>query len=190
MPRSIRALAVAVVCAGVMAPVAPAVVIKTNWNELQTYGNGTRSVRLYVRQIEVRAGTWKAWVGVTNRSTQKIGLVAREERQLNGPYSYWAGPGLWWAARVPGGSWWPDASATITRSVKAEIRPAYVTSLAPKKSWFGTFSGTTARLPKDRLLRVGFGLIQIPGTSVDLQGNPLKHEVPLSTTHQFRLPKR
>jgi hypothetical protein len=190
MFKWIRALVVVVVSAGAMSPAASAVVLKTNWNELQTFSNGKGGVRLYVRKIEIRSRTWKAWVGLTNRSAKKISLVAREERQANGPFSFWAGPGLWWAKRVPGGSWWPDASTLITRSTKAVVKPAYTTSLAPRKSWFGTFSGTTDKVPKDRLLRVGFGILQLESTGFDLQGNPVRHEVPLSTTHQFRLPKR
>lgn len=169
---------------------ASAVVLKTNWNELQMFADGTGGVRVYVRKIEIRGRTWKAWVGLTNRSAKKITLLSREEGQGNSPYAFWAGPGLWWAKRLPGGSWWPGASVSVTRSAKALVKPAYVSSLAPRKSWFGTFSGTTDRVPKDRLLRVGFGIVQFGVVAVDPQGRPIHHDLPLSTTHQFRLPKR
>jgi hypothetical protein len=190
MSRWIRAVAVVAALAASAAPEASAVVLKTNWNELQAFADGTGGVRLYVRKIEIRGGTWKAWVGMTNRSAKRITLLAREEGQAGSPYAFWAGPGLWWAKRVPGGSWWPGASVSVTRSAKADVKPAYVSSLAPKKSWFGTFSGTTGRLPKDRLIRVGFGIVQFGVVAVDPQGRPIHHELPLSTTHQFRLPKR
>jgi hypothetical protein len=103
---------------------------------------------------------------------------------------YWAGPGLWWATRIPGASWWPGGSVSVTHSAKADVAPAYVSSLAPKKSWFGIFKGTTERLPKDRLLSVGFGILQFGVVAVDPQGKPIRHEMPISTNHQFRLPKR
>jgi hypothetical protein len=190
MCKRICALAAVVLAAGSVSPAASAVVLKTNWNELQMFADGTGGVRVYVRKIQIGGGTWKAWVGLTNRSTKRITLLAREQRQGNTPFTFWAGPGLWWASRVPGGSWWPDASASVTRSTKAAVAPGYVSSLAPRKSWFGTFRGTTQRVPKNRLLRVGFGMLQFGVVAVDPQGKPIHHEMPLSTTHQFRLPKR
>ena len=190
MSRLIRVVAVVALLAGGVVPTASAVVLKTNWNELQTFADGTGGVRIYVRKIELRGHGWKAWVGLTNRSAKRITLLAREERQGNTPYMYWAGPGLWWATRVPGASWWPGGSLSVTHSTKATVAPAYVSSLAPKKSWFGTFSGTTERLPKDRLISVGFGILQFGVLYVDQQGNTIRHEMPISTNHQFRLPKR
>jgi hypothetical protein len=184
------AFAAASIAAGSIPPGASAIVLKTNWNELQLFADGTGGVRVYVRKIELRGRAWKAWVGLTNRSTKRITLLAREERQGNLPYAFWAGPGLWWAKRVPGGSWWPGASVSVTHSTKAAVAPPYVSSLAPRKSWFGTFRGTTDRVPKDRLLSVGFGMVQFGVVAVDPQGRPIHHEMPLSTTHQFRLRKR
>jgi hypothetical protein len=190
MRKWIAVLAAAAFAAGSAVPAASAVVIKTNWNELQAFADGTGGVRIYVRKIEFRGATWKAWVGLTNRSSKRITLLSREERQGNTPYMYWAGPGLWWATRIPGASWWPGGSVSVTHSAKAAVAPTYVSSLAPKKSWFGTFKGTTERLPKDRLLSVGFGILQFGVVAVDPQGKPIRHEMPISTNHQFRLPKR
>jgi hypothetical protein len=44
-----------------------------------------------------------------------------------------------------------------------------------------TIEGPTAKLPRDRLLRVAFGLLVRPGGQYNTE---------LSTTHQFKLPRR
>ena len=44
-------------------------------------------------------------------------------------------------------------------------------------------------MPKDRLLRVGFGKILLPGNML-IGGRFPPRTVSLSTTHQFRLPKQ
>jgi hypothetical protein len=79
----------------------------------------------------------------------------------------------------------------VTHSEKAtKIAPSLPNALAAGKSWFGTFAGTTAKLPKDRLLRIGFGTIEYgPTVSLDPQGRPIGRELVLSTTHQFKLPR-
>ncbi len=70
------------------------------------------------------------------------------------------------------------------------MRPAYPSTLAPRKSWFGTFSGLTRKLPRDRLLRIGFGILDYATPSAfDLEGRPLRREIVLSTTHQLKLPR-
>lgn len=164
---------------------AGAVVLKTNWVEKQSLTTGKGSIKLIVRWIEVRGGTWRASVGMTNKSSVKLALYAREMRSGgssgNDPYSFYAGPGMWWQTYEPGTSWWPDSGTSITHCAKADgVAPKYPSSLAPGKSWYGIFSGSTAKVPKDRLLRIGFGYV-IPN---DGRGAT----VVLSTTHQFRLP--
>jgi hypothetical protein len=77
MRKWIAVLAAAAFAAGSAVPAASAVVIKTNWNELQAFADGTGGVRIYVRKIEIRRGTWQAWVGLTNRSSKRITLLAR-----------------------------------------------------------------------------------------------------------------
>src|SRR5262249_44964226 len=81
MSRLIRTVAVVALLAGSLVPSASAVVWKTYWNELQLFADGSGSVRVYVRKIEIRPKAWKAWVGLTNRSAKKITLMSREERQ-------------------------------------------------------------------------------------------------------------
>ena len=165
-------------------------VIKTNWSERVDYANGKGFLRLYVRRLEVTRSSWKASVGLRNSSTIAIQLKAAPERpNPDLPFTYWAGPGIWWSQYVEGGHWWPGSGTVLTRSARAaQVRPKYPTRLAPGKSWFGTFSGTLAKVPKDRLLRIGFGKLVLPGNVRVGTGFPPR-ELAVSTTHQFRLPK-
>ena len=168
-------------------------VIKTNWSERLDYANMPGFVRLYVRKLVVTRASWKAWVGVTNNSQMTVHLTARLERPNPGaPFAYWAGPGIWWSTYLAGSAWWPGAGTVLTHSIRGTASPRYPTTLRPRKSWFGTFSGQTAKLPRDRLLRVGFGILDYPqpGPVVDINGRPFRREVVLSTTHQFKLPRR
>ena len=41
------------------------------------------------------------------------------------------------------------------------LRPAYPSRLGAGKSWFGTFTGSLTKVPKDRLLRIGFGKVTV-----------------------------
>jgi hypothetical protein len=190
-----RMLIAAVVAGAALAGAAnaDAAVIKTNWSERLDYANGKGFLRIYVRTIQVTHSSWKASVGFRNSSTVAVQLSARLERpNPNVPFTYWAGPGIWWSSYVSGGTWWPGAGSVLTHSARATlVRPAYPTRLAPGKSWFGTFSGSTAKVPRDRLLRIGFGTLDYvqPGV-VDPQGRPIRREVVVSTTHQFKLPRR
>ena len=173
------------------ATTAGAAVIPTGWSERVTWSNGEGFIRLYVRRIEVTKSTWKAAVGLRNSSKTAVQLVARPERP-NGklPFSYRSGPGIWWSQYVEGGTWWPGAGTVLTRVARAaSVRPTYPTRLAPGKSWFGTFSGSLAKVPRDRLLRIGFGTVVLPG-NVRVGTGFLPRTVSLSTTHQFRLPRR
>jgi hypothetical protein len=166
-------------------------VIKTNWSERVDYANGEGFMRLYVRRLEVTRSTWKAAVGLRNSSKIPVQLVSELERpNPNLPFTYWAGPGIWWSSYVSGATWWPGAGSVLTHSVRsAPTRPAYPNRLAAGKSWFGTFSGPVAKLPKDRLLRIGFGKILLPGNVREGTAFPPR-TVSLSTTHQFKLPRR
>jgi hypothetical protein len=170
------------------------VVVKTNWNEIFTFRYRTQrgEMRLYVRKLEFTPSTWKAWVGLTNRSEVAVKITSSYQysNPLK-PFVYWSGPGIWWATLERNSSWYPGGGTVLTHSARAtSVRPAYPASLATRKSWFGTFTGSLAKVPKDRLLRIGFGTLVTPGDgSVDLEGKPLMHDLPCSTTHQFRLPR-
>lgn len=88
----------------------------------------------------------------------------------------------------------PSASALTLKTNWAERTElssggTYTTSVWPSlphtlgagKSWFATIEGPTAKLPRDRLLRIGFGyLVRTDG----------QYNTELSTTHQFKLPRR
>jgi hypothetical protein len=171
---------------------AGAVTIKTNWNENVEFqaSSGKGDLRLHVRRLEFTARSWKAWVGLTNRSSGAVTLTSSLERpDPQKPFLYWAGPGLWWSTYVANSGWYPGSGTVLTRSTRAvDVRPKYPNLIAAGKSWFGTFSGSLAAVPKDRLLRVGFGTLVLPGHIGDATGTP-PLKIPVSTTHQFKLPR-
>jgi len=180
------------------AQAASTTLIKTKWSERVdfTYANGGGSgfLRLYVRSIEVTRTRWKAAVGVTNSSAIAVRFangVDRPDATL--PFTYYAGPGIWWSQYVSGGAGVPGSGSVITHSKPATlVRPGFPSRLTARKSWFGTFSGSLAKVPKDRLLRIGFGLFLDPGNfeCTGMGTGCTNRKVPLSTTHQFRLPRR
>jgi hypothetical protein len=173
-------------------------VLRTNWTERVDfkYANGSRSsfLRLYVRRIELTRTSWKAAVGVGNASGIAVRFASGlDQPDPDLPFTYWAGPGIWWSRYVSGGTWQPGTGTVVTHAVRASVvRPAVPARLGAKKSWFGTFSGSLAGVPRDRLLRIGFGLFFDPGTFECAQMGTacVNRKVPISTTHQFKLPKR
>jgi len=185
------ALAAAGALALAAATTAGGTTIETNWSERIDYSNGEGFMRLYVRRIELTQSTWKAAVGLRNSSNISVQLTAALERpNANLPFTYWGGPGVWWSQYVRGGTWWPGAGTVLTRSERARfVRPAYPKRLAPGKSWFGTFSGALGKVPKDKLLRIGFGKVVLPG-NVRVGTGLVPRTLLLSTTHQFKLPRR
>ena len=180
------------------APGARPTVLRTNWTERVDfmYANRTRSgfFRLSVRTIEVTPTTWKASVGITNGSGIAIRFATGLDRpDPDLPFTYWAGPGIWWSQYVSGGNGYPGAGSVLTHAARASVvRPSPPTRIGAKKSWFGTFSGPLAGVPRDRLLRIGFGLFFDPGTfeCAQMGTGCVNRKVPISTTHQFKLPKR
>ena len=64
--------------------------------------------------------------------------------------------------------------------VGSAARPPLPHVLRRGRSWFGTMVGRTADLPRGRPLRIGFGWIE----------RELTYPTEISTTHQFRLPRR
>jgi hypothetical protein len=168
------------------------VTIKTSWHESFQFTSQTRhgELKLHVTKLEVSAETWKAWVGVTNLSPMAVSLQAKLEKPyFDKPFVYWAGPGLWWSTLERDSSWYPGGGTVLTHSARAgSVQPAYPKTIAKGKSWYGTFSGSLAKVPKDRLLRVGFGALVLPPEyKFSTDTNP--KEVPVSTTHQFKLPR-
>lgn len=154
---------------------ASAVTLKTNWVErTELTGGGTYT--MYVRKIEITKARWRAWVGLANRTPRSMqiqyGLVK------DGPRTTLVhGPGIWFQGPIA-----PGATTIAPRHIDAtSVRPPLPHTLGAGKSWFATIEGPTAKLPPDRLLRVGFGyLIRTDG----------QYNTELSTTHQFKLPRR
>jgi len=182
--KTLPVIAACCALAFVLAPAADAAVLKTNWNELQTFSDTSGGVRVYVRKIAITPGTWKAWVGITNASAKRVTIAAHVSQGANDggtdPFVFYAGPGIWWQTYKSGTSWWPGSGTSVTHAARADrIAPAVPSALAARRSWFGTFTGSTAKLPKGRLLRIGFGIFRPTGGS----------ELLVSTTHQFKLPK-
>lgn len=165
-----------------------ATVIETKWTERLEHASGDGFLRVYVRRIELTPSTWTVFVGLTNRSRLAIEIKTGAVRPSSLPFTYWAGPGIWWSSHVSGGTGWPGAGSVLTHAARAtRVRPQYPTGLGPGKSWFGAFSGSLAKVPKDRLLRIGFASLIVP------RGASMADRVrisPLSTTHQFKLPRR
>jgi hypothetical protein len=177
------------------AALAKPVVLKTNWHERFdfTLNNRHAQLRLHVRRIEFTNGSWKAYVGLTNRSgfplTMTTGTLKERPDQ---PYTYFAGPGIWWSSFKRGASWYPGGGTVLTNTARASsVRPAYPSSLAAGKSWFGVFTGAVAPVDKQRLLRIGFGVIPDATAGWDPRngGALVRADLPVSTTHQFKLPK-
>jgi hypothetical protein len=175
MKKLVSVAAAVCVFAGALTVTAgSAAVIKTNWVERTPIsGGGTYTV--YVRELRITRTTWRARVGLANRTgkTMKIqyGLLREGARTI-----LRHGPGVWFNGPLA-----PGSSATGPRHVDAtSVRPALPHTLPQGKSWFGTIEGPTTKLPRDRLLRIGFGWIE----------HDFVYPTEISTTHQFRLPRR
>lgn len=174
--------AAAFLVALLLAAPAAAAVIQTRWVEKQPFSSGRGAITVYVRRIEITRTTWKAYVGLHNSANGPV-RISVERVAVGRVFSYLAGPGIWYQ-RLEG-------NVPTTHAVAAtSVAPRYPTSLAPGKSWFGVFTGPTARLPRDRLLRVGFGIVQLEGDAMIAGRSVVPRRTNLSTTHQFRLPKR
>ena len=169
---SIAAIAASAAVLGVTA--GSAAVIKTNWVERTPISNGG-TYTIYVRELRITRTTWRARVGLANRTgaAMKIqyGLQREGARTI-----LRHGPGIWFNGPLA-----PGSTETGPRHIDAtSVRPALPHTLPNGKSWFGTIEGPTAKLPKDRLLRIGFGWID----------HDFAFPTEISTTHQFRLPRR
>ena len=151
-----------------------AAVIKTNWVERTPISNGG-TYTVYVRELRITRTTWRARVGIANRTgeTMKIQYGLRREGART---ILRHGPGIWFNGQLA-----PGSTATGPRHVAATaVRPPLPHTLPNGKSWFGTIEGPTAKLPKGRLLRIGFGWLD----------HDFAYPTEISTTHQFRLPRR
>jgi len=172
---------------------AKTIVIKSNWHESFQFTSLARKceLKLHVTRLEVSGQTWTAKVGVTNRSPVGISLQStRQKPFFTKPFVYWAAPGLWWSTLERNGSWYPGGGTVLTHSARAgSVTPALPKTIAKGKSWFGTFSGSLATVPKDRLLRIGFGTLVLPPENTPGWPAAAPKELPVSTTHQFKLPR-
>jgi hypothetical protein len=193
MKRFLLLVALAALAAPGAATAKP-VVLKTNWNEDFAFTIGQRhgTLRLHVRRLEFSGTTWTAYVGLTNTSSAPLSIATQlEKSHWNQPFVYWAGPGIWWSTIDHSQSWYPGGGTVLTNVAKAaSIKPAYPKTLGAGKSWFGAFSGPVAKVDKERLLRIGFGVIVQPPVGRYPDGRPLYENLPVSTTHQFKLPHR
>ena len=175
MRKAVLVAAVVIAAATVGVAAAAAVVIEANWVEkTQVSWGGTYTI--YVRRIEITRTTWRARVGIVNKTEQAMkiqyGLVREGARTV-----LHHGPGIWFNGPIA-----PGATETGPRHVDAtSVRPALPHTLRRGQAWFATIEGPTAKLPKDRLLRIGFGWIQ---------RGEVQYLTEISTTHQFRLPRR
>jgi hypothetical protein len=154
---------------------ASGVTLKMNWVERTTLSTGG-TYTMYVRKIEITKTTWRAWVGLANRTGRPMqiqyGLVHQGPRTV-----LVHGPGIWFQGPIA-----PGATISAPRHIDATtVRPPLPHTLAAGRSWFATISGPTAKLPRDRLLRIGFGFLVKPDSQYNTE---------LSTTHQFKLPRR
>jgi hypothetical protein len=158
-----------------LAPAAQAVVIRTNWVErTQVSSGGTYTI--YVRRIEVTKTTWRAWVGLVNRTHAPMRIQYGLQRE--GPRATLVhGPGMWFQGPIA-----PGAGVSASRHADAtSVRPPLPHTLQTGRSWFATIEGPTGKLPKDRLMRIGLGYLVKPDSQYNTE---------ISTTHQFKLPRR
>ena len=173
----IRITAVAALAAVALAGAAPAsaVTIKTNWIE-KTPASWGGTYTLYVREVSITKTTWRARVGIVNR-TKAMMRIHYGLRKEGARTTLLHGPGIWFrGAAAPGSTEIVDRYADAT-----SVRPPLPHILRRGRSWFATIEGPTAKLPPDRLLRIGFGWID-PGEA--------QYLTEISTTHQFKLPRR
>jgi len=177
-----RLLAIAVVALAALTPAsAGATVIHTNWVETQQLRAGA-TLRVSVRRIEVTRTTWRARVGVTNLSSKRVRITTGAVPGV-GPFVYYAGPALMWPTHVSAGL---GGYALIHSLAARSVQPRLPSSLGPHQSWFATIGGSSAKLPRGRLISVCFGIFAVggeptaPGTSGGV----------VTTTHSFKLPPR
>ena len=174
--RKVVAAAV-VVAASLAVGVAPAssVVIKTKWVEKNVASWGG-TYTIYVREIRITRTTWRARVGIVNRTEETMNIQYGLTRQ-GARTTLQHGPGIWFNGPVA-----PGSAETGPRHVDAaSVEPPLPHKLGRGQAWFATIQGPTTKLPKDRLLRIGFGWIQ---------HGEVQYPTEISTTHQFRLPRR
>jgi len=166
--------AAALVAAALAVGVAPAaaVVIRANWVE-KTPASWGGTYTIYVRQISLTKSTWRARVGIVNKTEETMNILYGLRKE-GARTTLLHGPGIWFKGPAPG------STEIVARHADAtSVRPPLPHTLRRGKSWFGTIEGPAAKLPKDRLLRFGFGWID----------HDFAYPTEISTTHQFRLPK-
>jgi len=174
--RKLAAVA-ALLSATLAVGVAPAsgVVIKTNWIE-KTQASWGGTYTIYVREIEITKTSFRARVGLVNKTRAAMHIEYGLVRQ--GPRTTLVhGPGIWYQGPpVPGA-----ALAAARHADATSVSPPLPHRLRAGQSWFATIRGSAAKLPKDRLLRIGFGFLNREGQ---------QYSTEISTTHQFKLPRR
>src|SRR5436189_5869610 len=99
------------------APSASGVVLKTNWAERTELSSGG-TYTIYVRKVEIKRATWRAWVGLVNKTPRPMeiqyGLVKQGPRT-----TLVHGPGIWFQGPIA-----PGATTIEPRHVDAtSVRP-------------------------------------------------------------------
>lgn len=151
-----------------------AVVLKTNWIE-KTPASWGGTYTIYVREIELTKTTWRARVGIVNRTSATMHIEYGLKRE-GARTTLVHGPGIWFRGEATPGS----TISAARHAAATSVRPPLPHKLRPGQSWFATIRGSSAKLPKDRLLRIGFGFLYREGQ---------QYSTEISTTHQFRMPK-
>src|SRR2546426_2196585 len=139
---------VAVTAAAILLPAsARAVIIKTHWVETGHTWHYPATMRFYVRRIEVTKTSWRAWVGFTNSTTQTLDVKVGHagQRMQPDPRTYSDGPGLPWT-RVVGATAFSTRPIVVAKEAGI-VQPAYPSTIAPHKSWFGVFAGKLKGVP-------------------------------------------
>jgi hypothetical protein len=170
---AVAGIAAAVFAVGVVP--ASGVLIKTNWVE-KTRASWGGTYTIYVRELEITKTTWRARVGIVNRTRAAMHIEYGLERQ-GARTVFVHGPGIWFQGPAT-----PGSKLSVPRHADAtSVRPPLPHILRVGQSWFATIRGPSAKLPKDRLLRIGFGFLYREGQ---------QYSTEISTTHQFKLPRR
>jgi hypothetical protein len=173
--RKAAVVAAAGIVAALAVGVAPAgaVLIRANWVEKTPVSWGG-TYTIYVREISVTKSTWRARVGIVNKTREPMEILYGLRKE-GARTTLLHGPGIWFKGPAS------DSTEVVARYADAtSVRPLLPHTLRRGKSWFGTIEGPTARLPNDRLLRIGFGWIE----------HDFAYPTEISTTHQFKLPRR
>lgn len=182
MKNLTRLLMIAVAAGLWIAPAGEAKTVKVNWQEYKGLVGG--KLQFHVTKIVVTPRSWSVSMTVTNASPYTI-AITKPPTIPAGPFKgLWdyrvAGFGLAAYAppsRVSTGGWRIGMSDHATPSIPS--------SLGPRASWKGVFSGKT-KVPQKTELRLTFGLFTITDAP-DESKRSVGTQFSWLTDHRFRL---